>query len=182
MRILPRTIPGSKTQLSDDLTVSILIDRAMLFELEKHVLVLLSKEEVYTLYLYLERHRFKFLGADGRTTMSNYRQLKPKQMVAPQESKLSDRPLTIIARQSTTHQIEENKESFRLQIEDARQRFISQGWSQDIITIRIAGDGKKGVSGTLRIDQRSELIDTLADIKAGICKAIGVYSVSSRVS
>ena len=65
MRILPRTIPGSKTQLSDDLTVSILIDRAMLFELEKHVLVLLSKEEVYTLYMYLERHRFKFLGPMG---------------------------------------------------------------------------------------------------------------------
>ena len=73
-------------------------------------LCLLGKEEVYTLYLYLEQHRFKFLGADGRATMSNNRQLKPKQMVAPQESKLSDRLLIIIARQSTTHQIEENKD------------------------------------------------------------------------
>jgi len=110
--------------------------------------------------------------------MSNYRQLRPKRILEQQESKLSDRPLTIIARQSTTHQVEENKESFRLQIEDARQRFISQGWSQDIITIRIAGDGKKGVSGTLRIDQRSELIDTIVDIKAGSCKAVGAYSIS----
>jgi DNA invertase Pin-like site-specific DNA recombinase len=66
----------------------------------------------------------------------------------------------------------------KLQVEDARQRFVSQGWSEDIITIRIAGGGKRGVSGTLRIDQRSELQDTLADAEAGKIKAIGAYSVS----
>jgi DNA invertase Pin-like site-specific DNA recombinase len=108
----------------------------------------------------------------------SYRQLRPKQLVEPGESKLSDRPLVLIGRQSSTRQIEENTESLRLQIEDARQRFISQGWSEDIITIRVAGDGKKGVSGTLRIDQRAELRDTMIDIKAGICKAVGAYSVS----
>ena len=110
--------------------------------------------------------------------MSKYRQLKPKQLIEPQESKLSDRPLVIIGRQSTTRQIEENRESLKLQIEDQRQRFVSQGWSQDIITIRMAGDGLKGVSGTLRIDQRSELQDTIADIKNGSCKAVGCYSIS----
>jgi len=110
--------------------------------------------------------------------MSSYRQLKPKQLTDVPESKLSDRPLVLIGRQSSTRQIEENVESLKLQIEDARQRFISQGWSEDIITIRVAGDGKKGVSGTLRIDQRAELRDTMIDIKAGICKAVGAYSVS----
>jgi len=113
----------------------------------------------------------------GGTIMS-YRQLRPKTLVEPGESKLSDRPLVLIGRQSSTRQIEENVESLKLQIEDARQRFISQGWSEDIITIRVAGDGKKGVSGTLRIDQRQELRDTLIDIKAGTCKAVGAYSVS----
>ncbi len=107
-----------------------------------------------------------------------YRQLKPKSLVEPQESKLSDRPLAIIARQSSTKQIEDNPESLKLQIEDARQRFISQGWSEDIITIRVAGGGKKGVSGTLRIDQRSELQETMVDIEAGTCKAVGAYSIS----
>jgi len=110
--------------------------------------------------------------------MKGYRQLKPRTLIEQQESKLSDRPLTIIGRQSSTKQIEENVESLKLQIEDARQRFISQGWSEDIITIRVAGDGKKGVSGTLRIDQRAELQDTMIDIKAGTCKAVGAYSVS----
>lgn len=110
--------------------------------------------------------------------MSTYRQLKAKQLIEQPQSKVSDRPLVLIARQSTTKQIEENKESFALQIEDTRQRFIKQGWSSDIITIRVAGDGKKGVSGTLRIDQRSELAQTILDIKAGLCKAVGAYSVS----
>jgi len=109
---------------------------------------------------------------------TKYRQLRPRTVIEQPESKLSDRPLAIIARQSTTAQIEEHEESLRLQIEDARQRFISQGWSEDIITIRIAGGGKKGVSGALRIDQRSELQETMTDIKAGTCKAVGAYSVS----
>jgi DNA invertase Pin-like site-specific DNA recombinase len=109
-----------------------------------------------------------------------YRQLKPRQAVEPnaQTQAISARPVAIIARQSTTRQTQEHLESMKLQIEDARQRFINQGWSEDIITIRVAGGGKRGVSGTLRIDQRSELQDTLADAKAGKIKAIGAYSVS----
>ncbi len=107
-----------------------------------------------------------------------YRQLKPRALIEPQESKLSDRPLAIIARQSTTAQVKEHEESLKLQVEDARQRFISQGWSEDIITIRIAGNGKKGVSGRLRIDQRAELQETMVDIENGVIRAIGAYSVS----
>src|SRR6266481_5456529 len=108
----------------------------------------------------------------------SYRQLRPKQLVEPGESKLSDRPLRIIARQSSTEQIEEHEESMRLQAEEARQRFISQGWSDDIITVRYEGGGKKGVSGTLRIDQRAELQQAMIDAQAGRIKAIGAYSVS----
>jgi DNA invertase Pin-like site-specific DNA recombinase len=109
-----------------------------------------------------------------------HRQLRIKQAIdqETQETALSDRPLAIIARQSTTRQTRENLESLRLQVEDARERFINQGWSEDIITVRVAGDGKRGVSGTLRIDQRKELQDTIADIEAGKIKAVGAYSVS----
>jgi DNA invertase Pin-like site-specific DNA recombinase len=70
-------------------------------------------------------------------------------------------------------------ESLKLQVEDAVEKYISQGWSQDIITVRIAGNGTRGVSASkLRIDQRSELQDTIADIKAGSIKLVGAYSVS----
>jgi DNA invertase Pin-like site-specific DNA recombinase len=107
------------------------------------------------------------------------RQLQPKQVIDQEkQTALSERPLAIIARQSSTRQTKENIESLKLQVDDARKRFIEQGWSEDIITIRVAGGGKRGVSGTLRIDQRAELQDTLADIEAGKIKAIGAYSVS----
>ena len=43
----------------------------------------------------------------------SYRQLRPKQLVEPGESKLSDRPLVLIGRQSGTKQIEENVESLK---------------------------------------------------------------------
>ncbi len=60
MYILPKRIPGSKSQLSDQLTVSFLIDRALLLECGKAVLLLLTAEEAAALYVYLERHKGKF--------------------------------------------------------------------------------------------------------------------------
>ncbi len=109
-----------------------------------------------------------------------YRQLKARQEINQEvQTQLSDRPVAIIARQSTTRQTKENVESLRLQVEDAVERYIQQGWSQDIITVRVAGSGNRGVSASkLRIDQRSELQDTIADIKAGSIKLVGAYSVS----
>lgn len=62
---LPRAIPGSKQSLSDDLTVSVLIDRNLILELGKAVLVILTAKEAAALYLYLEKHHFKFLGPMG---------------------------------------------------------------------------------------------------------------------
>ncbi len=108
----------------------------------------------------------------------SYRQLKPRQVIPTeaQESKLSDRPLALYVRQSKTKQVEENTESLELQLDV--QRFLNQGWNEDIITVRHEGGGKKGVSGTLRIDQRAELQETMIEAKAGIIKAIGAYSVS----
>lgn len=64
MNSIPRRIPGSKTSLSGDLTVSILIDRAMLLEVGKNVLLVLSAEEAAALYSYLQRHSKKF--PDGK--------------------------------------------------------------------------------------------------------------------
>ena len=60
MHVLPRRIPGSKTQLSDQLVVSILIDRALLLECGRSVLLLLSAEEAAHLHLYLLKHKNKF--------------------------------------------------------------------------------------------------------------------------
>ena len=60
MHTLPRRIPGSKTPLSDQLVVSILIDRALLLECGRSVLLILSAEEAAQLHLYLMRHERKF--------------------------------------------------------------------------------------------------------------------------
>lgn len=67
MFVVPRRIPGSKTPLSENLTVSILIDRALLFEAGKSVLLLLSAEETTALHIYLQHHEKKFTGGkDGQ--------------------------------------------------------------------------------------------------------------------
>jgi hypothetical protein len=111
-----------------------------------------------------------------------YRQLKQRQAIETETNKetaLSDRPVAIIARQSTTRQTQEHTESLKLQVEDAVEQYIQQGWSKEIITVRVAGNGTRGVSASkLRIDQRAELQDTIADIKAGVIKLVGAYSVS----
>jgi DNA invertase Pin-like site-specific DNA recombinase len=110
-----------------------------------------------------------------------YRQLRTRQAIEQdtQPQALTDRPVALIARQSSTRQTRENVESLKLQVEDAVEKYISQGWSQDIITVHVAGNGTRGVSASkLRIDQRSELQDTIADIKAGSIKLVGAYSVS----
>lgn len=57
---LPRRLPGSKQPLSDNLTVSILIDRNMTLEVGKAVLVLLTADETKALYDYLDKHRAMF--------------------------------------------------------------------------------------------------------------------------
>jgi DNA invertase Pin-like site-specific DNA recombinase len=106
-------------------------------------------------------------------------QPRPTTITSPLDSPLTERPLTVLARQSTTRQIKENVESLKLQVEDQVKRYKEQGWPEDIITVRIEGGGTRGVSGSrLRIDQRTELQETLADIEADITKGVVSYSVS----
>ena len=55
-----RRIPGSQQPLSDNLNVQILIDRSLLLECGRAVLVLLSADEVIALRRYLAQHAKKF--------------------------------------------------------------------------------------------------------------------------
>jgi hypothetical protein len=58
-------IPGSKQVLSPNLTVSILIDRTLIFEVGKSVLLILGTDEARELYLYLHRNKRKFISNVG---------------------------------------------------------------------------------------------------------------------
>ena len=55
-----RAIPGSKQALSDNLEIQILIDRSLLLECGRAVLVLLPADEVIALRRYLAQHAKKF--------------------------------------------------------------------------------------------------------------------------
>ncbi len=55
-----RQIPGSQQALSDHLIASILIDRSLLLEAGKAVLLVLTYEEVIELRRYLAQHAKKF--------------------------------------------------------------------------------------------------------------------------
>ena len=81
-------------------------------------------------------------------------------------------------RQSTTSQTIRNVESTDMQLSGAQRYAISQGLDADKIVIAHEGNGQRGVSGTLRIDQREELREVVADIQAGIIKLVWAYSVS----
>jgi DNA invertase Pin-like site-specific DNA recombinase len=111
-----------------------------------------------------------------------YSQIKPAQPTTAITIKreLSDRELYILTRQSTTYQAVNNLESMGLQLNDALSWAEGQGFASSSITVRQEGDGKRGVSGTLRIDQRKELQQTLQDIQSAPkgTTAIRVYSIS----
>jgi DNA invertase Pin-like site-specific DNA recombinase len=81
-------------------------------------------------------------------------------------------------RQSSTKQVENNPESADLQLSGAQEYAVSQGLDADKLVIAWEGDGKRGVSGTLRIDQRDDLRDIMAGIYAGKIKRVWGYSVS----
>jgi len=112
-----------------------------------------------------------------------YRQLRARK---PQEQaqdtsvqeQLSPEQLAAYVRQSTTRQTRENLESADLQLSGAQEFAISQGLDADKIVIAWEGGGKRGVSGTLRIDQREDLQEIMAGIYAGKIKVVWGYSVS----
>lgn len=59
---LPRSIPGSAQSLSEEVSVSILIDRHLILHICKGVLVNLTPEEAHALRVYLAKHSRKWLG------------------------------------------------------------------------------------------------------------------------
>src|SRR5260370_9361479 len=75
-------------------------------------------------------------------------------------------------RQSSTKQVENNPESADLQLSGAQEYAVSQGLDADKIVIAWEGDGKRGVSGTLRIDQRDDLREIRVGIYAGKVKVV----------
>ncbi len=94
------------------------------------------------------------------------------------ESELAPEQVAALIRQSTTKQTRENLESADLQLSGAQKYAISQGLDADKIMIAFEGDGKRGVSGTLRIDQREKLQEVMAGIYADKIKRVWAYSVS----
>jgi DNA invertase Pin-like site-specific DNA recombinase len=82
--------------------------------------------------------------------------------------------VAIYARQSTTKQTVENKENSEAQTKDQLEKVSAIGWSDDNITLFIEGDGKRGVSGRLRIDKRAGLNALMEGIYAGRFKYVFV--------
>ena len=58
---LPRRIPGTQHNLSEELVVSILIDRTLTLTVGKATLIILTSNETAELYKYLHRNKKKFL-------------------------------------------------------------------------------------------------------------------------
>ena len=112
-----------------------------------------------------------------------YRQLRAKEPQEQAQSVSTEEELTAeqlagVIRQSTTKQTRENLESADLQLSGYQRYAISQGLDADKIVVAWEGGGKRGVSGTLRIDQREELQEVMAGIEAGRIRRVWAYSVS----
>lgn len=126
----------------------------------------------------------------GRIEQINYRkdetmargQLRPKataeDLTIEQVPELTEDQVVAMIRQSSTKQVRENVESADLQLTGAQRFAVRQGLDADKIVIAWEGEGKRGVSGTLRIDQRERLQETMAGIYAGRVKLVWAYSVS----
>ncbi len=82
----------------------------------------------------------------------------------------------LYARQSTTRQTIENKESSKLQTTIQLKRMHKLGWTDDTIVVFIEGDGKRGVSGRLRIDQRTGLKSLLEGVYDDTIKTVFVVN------
>ncbi len=62
---LPRRVAGSQENLSNDLVISILLDRNVLLEFGRGVLLILTAEETAALYTYLHKNKKKFVNVRG---------------------------------------------------------------------------------------------------------------------
>ena len=88
-------------------------------------------------------------------------------------------PLTVMwgiyARQSTQAQLINNTESTEMQTDDLIKWLVDRGVQDEMWRLF---DADLGVSGTLRIDQRTGLQELVERIKAGEIKAVLVYQIS----
>ncbi len=109
-----------------------------------------------------------------------YRQLKPRQVVPLElvETELTAEQVAAYLRQSSDFQVLNNTESADMQLTGALRYAVSRGLNADKIVIAHEGEGKRGVSGTLRIDQREKLQEIVLGIKDGTIKVVWAYSVS----
>ena len=82
------------------------------------------------------------------------------------------------ARQSTTFQVENNRESTELQVKGLWKRALGLGFIDELGTMYQEGDGVRGVSGKLRIDQRGDLSTVDARIRADEVKTVFILSES----
>lgn len=57
---IPGAIPGTKTAITDTITVSMRIDRTWVLEIGKNVVVIFSPDETEQVYTYLIRHTRNF--------------------------------------------------------------------------------------------------------------------------
>jgi DNA invertase Pin-like site-specific DNA recombinase len=81
----------------------------------------------------------------------------------------------IYARQSTPAQVTQNIQSTEMQTEDLQAWLIAKGVAEEHISLF---DADLGLSGTLRIDQRTGLQELLERIEADQIKAVLVYQIS----
>src|SRR6266568_2611731 len=81
----------------------------------------------------------------------------------------------IYARQSTPAQVTHHIQSTEMQTEDLQAWLIAKGVAKEYIFLF---DADLGLSGTLRIDQRTGLQELVARIEADEIKAVLVYQVS----
>jgi DNA invertase Pin-like site-specific DNA recombinase len=106
--------------------------------------------------------------------------LKPKQIQEqePIESELSPEQVAAYLRQSSNFQVANNLESGLMQLSGARRFAVSHNLDPDKILIAHEGEGKRGVSGTLRIDQRERLKEIMSGIYADKIKLVWAYNVN----
>ena len=111
---------------------------------------------------------------------TKYRQLRPRTVVSLEsaQTELAAEQVAAYLRQSSDFQVLNNTESADMQLTGALRYAVSQGLNADKIVIAHEGGGKRGVSGTLRIDQREKLQELVLGIKDGTIKVIWAYSVS----
>ena len=64
---IPQVILGTKQAITDSISVSIRLDRTLVVELGKNVVLIFSADETLELLDYLQRHVLKFVSKGGKS-------------------------------------------------------------------------------------------------------------------